>query len=846
MKRLNLLVAALLLFAGSTYAQVDNYALKLTNGAKVQGGVVHELHSKDSYTVQFWLNPLQWDNGALVMRISDNMSVELGESGTLNIVYGTQTVSISSADLAAGAWAQVTILSAGGKGEAYVNRVKVKEFTAPVLTAETTELTLGGTYNGRLDDVRIWGNVLTPEFDFIWNTTLNKWAPQWQDLLVYYKFDQYDCQNIVDYKAILDSTDTNHHGVMAGGAMREKVTDNTKLPYLFNGAYCNNERFYDRGVSRDQYLLSNDLIILGIQSFADGHLKYKTPCNHAQAENCTYLNEFDGRSGVLQFNGSGSKLTCTKETLTPAITNGIAAVGYTFESWVYIDEWTEGAYLFRKETEDHLHGFSIRLGSLENNQLIVRCNGNDYINQKAIRVGEWMYVAITTFQGQEPRTTFLFSINGESKWANPTVSTTSTDYTPTGMDDCVAYIGEGFKGKLDDIAIWNSKFSSTDLDSHRLNGCPMPALGKVVTADVMKKSNTFYRFDKSDNIGYDSYSQDSWRDIMTSAYNGYRGWHVRISVEPHTGWQNTIADAAKRKIFAEDLARLSAGYDGVELDLEWEYSNWTNYGLLAEEIRNALPAGKTFQVSTHNVAYGYPVNKMQYVDGFTFQQYGPQNVHSYYSKFVNMASAFVNYGYPKDKIILSYATTTSRGYLDGQPKTPIKGVRANFLEGGFVPDGEIDFADQDGYTYYFCGPLQTYKRAKYCTANNMKGIFYWDMGNDVPVEHKYNMAKWASYGLNANVDPIVTTAEPNYPTGIRELPYVSSTHTKILARGDGTIRVLSEHAVKHIAVYNNEGQKLASGYGNTLSVRSLHRGSYIVKVFFDGGHTQSMKWLKNQ
>lgn len=841
MKKLNLIIALLFMLAGSSYAQVTNYALKLNSGSKVKGGIVRELQAKNSYTIQFWLNPAHWDKGAVVMRVCDNMYVELGESGMLKLIFDRQEVDIPSADLAEGQWAQVTILSTNGKGEALINHSKVKDFESPSLLAETTELTLGGSFNGRIDEVRIWKDALTPEYDYIWNTTLNKWAPQWDDLVVYYKFDQYECAHIVDYKAILANTVNNHHGVIAGNAQREKVTDNPKLPYLFSGAYCSNERFYDRGVSKEQYLLSNDLIILGIRSFPDGHLKYKTPCNHAQADNCTYLDEFEGKKGVLQFNGKGSKLTCTKETLTPAISNGVASTGYTFETWVYIDEWVKGAYLFRKETPDTKKGFSIRLGDVDTHQLIVRCNGNDFVNQNALKVGQWMYVGITTNQGQESSTAFLFSINGESHWADPTVSTNSTSYTPLGMDDCVAYIGEGLKGKLDDIAIWNCKFGPADIDKHMKEGSPMPALGTVVAAALMKNCNTYYRFDKKVNVGYDSYSQDSWRDIMTAAYEGYRGWHVRVSVESHKDWQTTIADAAKRKIFAEDLARLSKGYDGVELDLEWEYKDWTNYGLLAEEIRKVLPPDKTFQISNHNVSYKFPVSQMRYVDGFTFQQYGPQKVHFSYSKFEEMAKAFLKYGYVNDKVVLSYATTTSKGYLNDQPKTPIKGVRNNFLNENFIPNGEVDISEQDGYTYYFCGPLQAYKRAKFCTENNMRGIFYWDMGNDVPVDHKYNMAKWASFGLNANVDPIVTSVTPNYPTSIKAY---NSDPMKLIVNNDGTIKVSDKKAVKQLSIYSIDGMKIAETPSDSLSIKDLKKNNYIVKIVFEGGQTESIKWIK--
>lgn len=809
MRRLLSVIVFLCIPLAWCHAQVDNYALSFKDGGKVTCGSMPELNNASSYTLQFWFNASKWTKDAQLLTLGTALTAKLGNEGELNLcINNSSAITVSSAALAPSSWSQVTFVNNNGAGKVYINNVLCKEFTAAAVNTDGSVLELGGGFEGRLDEVRIWSATLKSDFDFFYNNTLNKWAPQWDDLVAYYKFDQFTCNNVVDYKALYANTATNHHGIMGLGVERTKVTDNPKLPYLVHGAYCNNERFYDRGVEADQYLLSNDLIILGIKSFADGHLTYKTPCNHATATNCEYLSEYNGRSGVLSFKGTGSKLTCTKETFTPEIINGIASVGYTFEAWVYIDEWTEGAYLFRKETDDKSHGFSIRLGGETNHQLIARCDGNDFINQKALTaVGEWVHVAITTFQGAENIYTFMFSINGVAKWANPNVSAQSTNYTPTGMEGLTAYVGENFKGKLDDVCIWNSRFSIDNLKAHMNNGIPMPGLGKVVTADIMKQCNSFYRFDNADNIGYDSHSQDSWRDIMTSAYKGYRGWKVRISVEPHDGWQNTIADASKRQIFAQDLARLSEGYDGVELDLEWEYSNWTNYGLLAQAIREALPAGKTFQVSTHNVAYGYPVGKMQYVDGFTFQQYGPQNVHFKYSEFENKAKAFVNYGYPKDKIILSYATTTSKGFQNGSAITAIKGVRDGFMDdANYEPQEEVDRKEIMGYTYDYTGPLQCYKRSKYCTNNNLKGIFYWDMGNDVSVNHKYNLTKWSNYGLCSNVDLIVTEAEPNYPTAIDAVAAdgtCSGKNSKVISNGKVVVKTATDNRT-----YTIDGKQL--------------------------------------
>ena len=57
-----------------------------------------------------------------------------------------------------------------------------------------------------------------------------------------------------------------------------------------------------------------------------------------------------------------------------------------------------------------------------------------------------------------------------------------------------------------------------------------------------------------------------------------------------------------------------------------------------------------------------------------------------------------------------------------------------------------------------------YNRAKFVRDNQVKGLFYWDICNDLSPSHKHSLTRNANYALNANVDPRVDTAIPNYPT----------------------------------------------------------------------------------
>ena len=496
---------------------------------------------------------------------------------------------------------------------------------------------------------------------------------------------------------------------------------------------------------------------------------------------------------------------------------GKATNGYAFECWLYLDEWTEGAYLFRKENEEGTQGLSIRLGEAESQQVFVRVDGRDYGHSGKLAVGEWMHFGIVSRTAVSSSQLFGFVYNGTMSLGKNSLSDAVSDNKPTNTSQFEAFIGEGIKGKMDDILIWNNRpYDSSNMKNDMEGRFFMPGIGKEVTAEQMRCYNSLWRFDKEDAPGYDTYSQDEWLAIMKSAYNGYRGAKYRISVKSHNGWENTISNKARREIFAADLAELSKNYDGVELDLEWA-SSWANYGLLAEAIRNALPEGKIFEVSVHAYNYSYPKAKMGVVDAFTVQQYGPQKNWFSLGNFRNTLTSMENYGYTRDKIYASYSTTTSGPYQGGtMVSSIIKGVRSGMLDGDYVPNEEMDsWTGSDGLTYYFTGPLQTYKRAKYVSDSLYHGIFYWDMGNDVPVRHKYNMAKWCSYALNANVDTLITHVDvkPYRSTGIQEYRQADNNHG----------------FVGNVCVYDMLGLQVRMAATREEAVALLPRGLYIIK-----------------
>lgn len=840
-----LLVACIAL---ATHAQVDNYAVRLSTGGSVDCGPMPELNGLSSYTIQLWFYADQWNKGATLLQRGEGLCLQAAGANKLTITVGEQKTTVTNAFLNAMRWTNVTLLSNGTKLFVHINGNLVKTFSGNYTIPEDSQshFLLGGdTYEGRLDEIRIWNTEISDEFGYFVHNTLNKWVPQLDHLVAYFKCDQERCPQLVDYKPLFAPSEWNHHGLFSPtGATLEHVTDNVGLPYLLNGAYCDNARFYDRAVDRDKYLLSNDLIILGINSYTDGHLRYASTCDHATPTGVQYFSEFEGRTGVVQFTGEGSQLAATTTALEPS------SKGYTFETWLYLDEWTPGAYLFRKETADQKHGLSISLGDADLRTLVVRVNGHRFVSRSPLQPGKWTHVAITSQGGGTVANALLFLYDGTVAYADASLSDSSTDPMPTGMDTCAATLGEGLSAKFDETVLWNQSFSAADLRSH-INAVPFPGIGIKQTATLMANGAAYYRYDQPDRPGYDYFSQDEWRRIMLTAYEGYRGYQVRISVRSHSGWQTTIADAAKRKIFAADLAQLSEGYDGVELDLEWMDGTQTNLGLLADDILAALPEGKSLMVSCHAYgAYKFPKEKISKIDGFTMQQYGPQNTFTKWSNFQSSYNSFLNYGFPKEKIYLSYSTTTSKGYdASGAATGEVVGVRKGFLErDDYVPDYTADTEtwQYNGLTYYFMGPGQVYRRAKHCVDNGLMGIFYWDLGNDIPTAHPYSLPKACAYALNSNVDTLVTEVAVNHPTAILRpkadasqlsIRLESSSHQIIVAAPSGL-------SVRQVQLFAPSGQCVAQGSGTRLSCRSLPLGVYVLRAYLSDGTTLSRSFVK--
>lgn len=766
------LVTLFVLNAGICGAQVENHCLRLSNGGSVDCGPMPELDGLTNFTVQFWFCADEWTEGATLLSRGEELNVKIGAENKIVITVRGKEITVTNTTLITGKWLPLMILSQPKRVQIYLNNTLVRNVVTYETVPETSNRFIfgGDDFRGRIDEVRIWDTDLAADYEYFTYTTLNKWVPQLSNLVAYFKFDQPWCSNVVDYKPLFSVTaKTNHHGIFSEtGASREKVTDNQQgLPYLLMGGYTDHKRFFANGIERDKYLLSNDLIFLGLRPYSDGHVRPFVPNDHATVRNGEYLSSYINkkRSGVLSLSGTNSYLLCPTSVFNPTSE-------YTLETWIYLEEWTEGGFIFKKENASATKGFSVRLGDEDTHQIIVRIDGRQYFFKTSLTTGRWAHIAITPGDGTNNRYTVFLNINGLTATANTTLSDSSADPMPTGMSSLRLYIGQNLNAKFDETLIWHKTWSAPDIEAHRNGNVPLPGPGKSVAKKLMEEqTNAYYTYNYADNLGFDLHSIDGCAKIMESCYDGYTGYQIRIAVDSqsHPDWKTTISTAERRKIFAADLAELSKPYAGVELDLEWMDGVQTNLGLLADEILAVLPKGKSLMISMHQYgAYQFPKGKINNVDGYTFQQYGPNRKEFYsYNSFVNGYNAFVNYGYPKDKIYLSYGTTTTKGSNGGA----IIGYNWGIIDDSYKPatDGSTESGIYKGETYYFCGPVQVYDRAKFVRDNQIMGLFYWDICNDLSPSHRYSLSRNANYALNANVDPRVDEVTIDHPTPIRKI-----------------------------------------------------------------------------
>ena len=758
------IAAVLFLVSLCSTAQVTNRALYLERNGRVSMGILPDGTASEGMTLQLWMNPEHWIPGANIVTWGENLNIQLGTPGQLKIKCADEGMTFSDSNLATGNWSHLTLLLEGNCIRLLVNNANEQSHTlsTPFTTIAQDPLLLGGGFLGRIDEVRVWNFILPTDYNRFWNNTIDRFNPQWQHLAAYWKFDQTRLEsNIYDY------SEHGHNGTFsAGGVTRTAVTDNPNLTYRRNLAYADCSRFFDRGVQHGEYLKSNVISMIGATAQADGSLKYKQPDNEGIITSGSYLAQYNGHTGVLDLAGEGAQMNVGKESLIAYNNSNFveSATAYTFMTWLSLDEWTPGAYLIKKESSSN-NGISLRLGDTPG-EFILRCNGTEFTYTTAAELDKWHHIGFST-NAATLGSEFVFVLD-EATIAPSYTHTAAATTALTGLRSTDCIIGAGIDGKLDETITWTQKFGASDIIAQ--GDTPIePGIGKAITGAYSRSVDGLWKYDLANDLGRDSYSTPEWFRMIKATFEGYEGAYVTISIDK---WSDEFFtkinnNAQYRETLADAISQVGNEpfLDGVDYDFEWN-NNWSGIGTLCQLVRARLHEGKIQAVSPHELYYNFPTDKMQYVDYFNFQDYGPANKNIFtFNNYKNFFTKAKNHGYPVDKIMLSYATTTS-GAMYSNGSRPASS-HAEYYPTGWrsMPYETFEYTQNtydvgEGLTRYFTGMEQVWLRSEYMNNNGCAGIFYWDMGNDTrDCNDPRSLATFASFAINSNVQKIIESID---------------------------------------------------------------------------------------
>ena len=744
-----ILICSAFLFTLFCKAQIENKSLQFTGVEDVRFNQIAELDTCKQVTLQMWVNIESWTENSKLFCQNTNknnlFSIQLGKKNTseLHLYINNTIYTYTDLKINEGTWFQLTLLKNNVDDTTcrlFVNGIESINYNKSIRKVASNNadanLVLGTGFIGKIDEVRIWKKALN-NADFYLHNTVNKYHPNYSGLVAYWKADQLANSFLLD--------ELQHHHSITKKPTLIKVTDNKLFNYKLVSGYTTFSSLFTREVSKEAYLLTNDLLILSGNTGPDGEVTFGPSDESGITENTDYLTQFEGRNGVIKFNGKNASFKVPDHSFS-------ATNEFCFEGWMFIDKWENGAYLLRKNQSDK-DLFSIRLS--KKNRISVHFENETIIPSIKLKIKEWQFLSVSAkWDEKTQRTAITVNVIDKNDKITSAQSVTKAQLAKCLTDTAQCSIGANFSGRMDEISFWKTERKTEfAVDA---NGLAIIEIGKTTPVENSTNCSAYWKFDAPDLPGLDSYSWTNYVRIIRSAFEGYTGYKVRASFSggSEKNWEEMITNEQSRQRFAKGIADLlkSPLLDGVDLDFEWCYDDtcWANYAKTIHEVRKVIPAGKIFTVTPHVVAYKLPVQAISDIDFALFQNYGPSPDRFTFDDYTRSLETFRTQGYPDQKIILSTSTTTSKGIsANGDIKRPT--AYKNLINSGSVMSKDALSGTLDGYTYWINSVAQTRQRANYVVSNNLAGIMFWDMGCDVSPDSEFSIVRAINSEISSNL-----------------------------------------------------------------------------------------------
>ena len=147
-----------------------------------------------------------------------------------------------------------------------------------------------------------------------------------------------------DTKWVDVPTGTPPEGAITGKPGEPEEPDDPTVKSFINCSYIRGDFFETNRISAASMGACTDLIYLAARPYANGEVAFELPLNDATMTNVSHTGTFQGRNGVVKF--EGTSLMNGGDGLLHSADGAFNK--FTFGTYIYISEWVDGAFLFKK------------------------------------------------------------------------------------------------------------------------------------------------------------------------------------------------------------------------------------------------------------------------------------------------------------------------------------------------------------------------------------------------------------------------------------------------------------------------------------------------------------------
>lgn len=504
---------------------------------------------------------------------------------------------------------------------------------------------------------------------------------------------------------------------------RTETSERTAPREFVNSSYIRTS-FYETGRIFTQSLQTcNDLIYLVANPYFGGPLYFEIPeSSFSLPAGATWMAGHAGRTGVVSLDGT-AQLDAKADILNKPIGE---FPKFTFATWVYLDEWHAGAFLFKKQNGGNAPKVGLKLGDTAGNLTFFVDNTTYTFTASSLQTGAWHHVALV--HDGAVRSTELF-VDGASAGKATVFSKLPFMNAYFNM-----YLGSELKGKLDETFFSMLPMSATEINTVKVNGLNFKNWNHT-------KVQAYWKYDDSQNPGKDSHS---WVTIMEELRPKLAGKEIKFRLGVSGGdWAAMIGNAGSRTSFAKNIKAVLDKYhlDGVDLDFEWAYSGdqFANYSLTIQEIRRVIGPDYLLTVSLHPISYKITPEAVAVCDWISFQCYGPKGIEFPYEKYTNHLQAAIAYGIPTEKLVPGLPFYGTKNWNSGGSE----GTASYFdmVKDGSVKNTTDDQVTHKGATYYLNSVSTIQKKVRYALDRQMRGVMSWDLATDCDYENPLSLQR---------------------------------------------------------------------------------------------------------